>query len=881
MLLEDWLVGGVLILLAGLHIAGLQRFTLSTWFVERGLGLFGVILGLSVLFAALRVLRSRERRLWPLLGAPLSLARHFGPFVVLLVAYENILGLVGRLRPVLYDETLMRLDLLLFPQHPTLWFESLVTPERTAWFSFFYLSLYIYPLLSGGLLYLSGRLTAFRHFMLTFTLVGLIGYLGYLCVPVIGPRYYFARYYHVALSSGQALPQSAELATWLAAPWVAIADRISYDQALLSGAPRNCFPSLHTAWGLVILIFAYRQLRPLFWLYLGPIALLILSTLYLRFHYVVDLLAGAALALLGSYAIPRCEQAFARWVAPQPADPPSMLPSLAEVASALPAPLRALVRAASAYLASRAQLWPQALLLLSVAPIYITCLPSGLTEAHRGEDGAELVAAAVTGGVAHPTGYPLYLLLLRGLCGLYRGADPIDVAHVSSAFFTLAAACLLLQLLRELLHHFVEAPSPWSVELPALSGAWVFCFLGTVWNQAVIAEVYALHALFVALVLWQLTRLLLSAERRAARSTWLALSFGLGLCHHLTLLHLLPAAALTLWLSGAWSRSLLWRAGLAGWVGLLPYLSLLAAARRQPVLSWGNPDTLSRLFAMISGQQYRFRLHGDAQAVLRRIVERCALAADAGHLTMIVGLFGAAIALYWALREPGDRSRPIRRWLAVAAVAVLGNLIGAGLYDIEDLRSYFIPTELCFAAAIGLGLAAVARAGLAQRGLAGVARYVVAGLAVCTVGTVLLRNVKQADLHGRHALDREVRRIVAEAPPGALIIGHGDGLMFGLWYERFVRSSRRDLDLLNRDLLAQDWYIRSRQHFTPQLRWPTGFDFDDGQLNPVEAVLAATVRANYSHRPIIALRDYTALTGCQRTASQRLVCPASKSAPGP
>lgn len=873
MLLEDWLVLAVGSLLLGLHIAGLHRFTLNTWFVGKGLGLFCVILGLSFLAALLRAWRSRKWGLWPLVGAPLTLARHWLPFVVLLVGYENILGLVGSLRHVLYDEALMRIDLALFPQHPTLWLESFVTPRRTAWFSFFYLSLYLYPLISGGLLYLGGRLTEFRHFMLTFTLVGLIGYLGYLCVPVIGPRYYFERYYHVALASGQALPSSADLQAWLAAPWAAIADRISYDQAMGSGEARNCFPSLHTAWGLVVLIFAYRQLRWLFWIYLMPIALLILSTLYLRFHYVVDLLAGAALAIAGSYAIPQLERTWARRTASTV--PAASLNEPGSDSQSLVAalPLSALWRWFAKYVESRSHLWPQLFLIAVVAPIYIACLPSGLTDAHRGEDGAELVAAAVTGGVAHPTGYPLYLLLLRGLCLVYRRADPIDVAHVASAVFTLAAGLVLLQTLRDLLRGWLDQASPWLVEIPALSAAVSFCFLGTVWNQAVIAEVYALSALFVALVLWQITRLLLDTNRRVERAGWLALTFGLGLCHHLTLLHLLPAAVLTLWLCGAWRWGALWRMSAAGLLGLLPYLSLLVSAGRQPALNWGNPDTLPRLFATISGQQYRFRLHADPHAVWARIAGRCALVADAGQVAMLVGLFGAAMALYWTLRDTRRESSARLRWLIVAAVMVAGNLIGAGLYDIEDLRSYFIPTELVFACAMGLGLSALAWAGHSQHGLSRRARPIVVTLAVVMAASVLLRNAKSADLHGRHALDIEVRRIIAEAPPHALIIGHGDGLMFGLWYERFVRSQRRDIDIVNRDLLAQDWYIQSRNHFTPQLRWPGGFDFHDGKLNPVEAMLAATVRANYGTRPILALRDYDALTGCRRAQDYRLVCP--------
>ena len=133
MLLEDWLSLAVAALLAVLHVSGIHRLQPQTWFVQEGLRLFCWMLVCSGLLAALRRARGPGLRpswfgLAPLVLAPLTLARHFLPFVTLLVGYENVLHLVGRLRPVLYDETLMRLDRLIFPQHPTQWLESLRHP---------------------------------------------------------------------------------------------------------------------------------------------------------------------------------------------------------------------------------------------------------------------------------------------------------------------------------------------------------------------------------------------------------------------------------------------------------------------------------------------------------------------------------------------------------------------------------------------------------------------------------------------------------------------------------------------------------------------------------------------------------------------------------
>ena len=56
---------------------------------------------------------------------------------------------------------------------------------------------------------------------------------------------------------------------------------------------------------------------------------------------------------------------------------------------------------------------PPLLLFFSLFLIYLRTLAPGLTWANDGSDGGDLIAAAATGGVAHPTGYPLYLILAR------------------------------------------------------------------------------------------------------------------------------------------------------------------------------------------------------------------------------------------------------------------------------------------------------------------------------------------------------------------------------------------------------------------------------------------------------------------------------------
>jgi len=76
---------------------------------------------------------------------------------------------------------------------------------------------------------------------------------------------------------------------------------------LVPSDARHVFASLHTAVTLLSLLFAYKYIRRLFWIMLPFCTGLILSTVYLRHHYVVDLIAGFALGILAFIFAPRID----------------------------------------------------------------------------------------------------------------------------------------------------------------------------------------------------------------------------------------------------------------------------------------------------------------------------------------------------------------------------------------------------------------------------------------------------------------------------------------------------------------------------------------------------------------------------------------------
>lgn len=143
-----------------------------------------------------------------------------------------------------------------------------------------------------------------------------LAYLFFFVVLIFGPGYYclrdLARFRVciVGLFVLYALGFCGYVALPAAGPWQFLDASLlplprgpfsSLMHPVIGGASNgvDVFPSIHFAASLYLLVFDWWHHRRRFWLWLVPIVLLWLSTVALRYHYLVDLFAGVVIALLG------------------------------------------------------------------------------------------------------------------------------------------------------------------------------------------------------------------------------------------------------------------------------------------------------------------------------------------------------------------------------------------------------------------------------------------------------------------------------------------------------------------------------------------------------------------------------------------------------
>jgi hypothetical protein len=433
--------------------------------------------------------------------------------------------------------------------------------------------------------------------------------------------------------------------------------------------------------------------------------------------------------------------------------------------------------------------------------VYAATLAPALTFEHHGTDGGDLIAAAKTLGVPHPTGYPTYTLLARLFMLIPLGtlAFRVNLLSAVSAAAAVGLVCLCAQLL---------LPRG-RFRLPvSVSTGLVFAFSPLLWSQAVISEVYTLHALFAALLLYLLLRW---RSGDGDNLLWFAgLVLGLGLGNHLTLVLMVPAVPVLLWpqrrrlcrVRLLVPTAILFAAGL----GIYAYLPI--AASRHPLVNWGSPTTWPRFLWVVTAEQYQQFAFGLANGMIPARLSRWAalLADQLGWWGLLLALLGAP--RWWKCDRP------------FALFAMTWSLlvgVYAFFYDTNDSHIYLIPLVLLMALFWGKGTHYLL---LQTSGLLSIWRKLVLAILLLLPIVSLAHHWRGADLSDDQSVTVYVNDVLDAVAPGGLVVVRGDQPTFSLWYALYAEDLRPDVTVVSGPLLAYIWYREELRLTYPHLAVP-------------------------------------------------------------
>ena len=209
------------------------------------------------------------------------------PIILIPIIFNSLGEIIPYINPYYIDYTLIKIDYFLFGAHPTVWIGRFIRPWLTETMQLAYISYYFLPVCLGVGLYLKEDK---RIFTVVFSLLlgFYISYTGYLLFPAIGPRF--------TLMHNEPLYRGAPLAQFIASTL-----------NTLEINKTDAFPSAHTQISLMCVYYAF-YLGKFYVLIYGLITLLlIVSAIYCRYHYVIDVIIGIVLAILCIYLGPILE----------------------------------------------------------------------------------------------------------------------------------------------------------------------------------------------------------------------------------------------------------------------------------------------------------------------------------------------------------------------------------------------------------------------------------------------------------------------------------------------------------------------------------------------------------------------------------------------
>ncbi len=202
------------------------------------------------------------------------------PLLTLIWFYEISGSQIHLFFPVFFDRAFLTIENAIFPVHPTIWLQQFDNPFLVEWMMFGYVFYLLLIPITASWLYFRNKKAESNHLVLSLMITFFLCYIGFILLPVEGPRFAIKDQYSVIFHG------------YL---FKSLADLIERNAMLHGG----CFPSAHCAAATVMLLLSFKYDKKLFYWICPIIITLYISTVYGRYHYPLDVIGGMITAVIG------------------------------------------------------------------------------------------------------------------------------------------------------------------------------------------------------------------------------------------------------------------------------------------------------------------------------------------------------------------------------------------------------------------------------------------------------------------------------------------------------------------------------------------------------------------------------------------------------
>lgn len=354
----------------------------------------------------------------------------------------------------------------------------------------------------------------------------------------------------------------------------------------------------------------------------------------------------------------------------------------------------------------------------------------------------------------------------------------------------------------------VKEISTHQIIISAISSVLIVAFSKTFWDQSTSVEVYSLQIFLIGLIIYVTLKTYFSSSNRITDWCLFGLVLALGFSNHMTTLLILPFPAVLFFQKEkftlpAFKKILL---SLAAFIPALfiIYSYLPIRASQNPLMNWGNPVNLENFFRHVSGKQYHVWLFSSIDAAKSHLADYLAgFPGESGYIGLVAGIIG----IFFSFKM----NRIIFSALAITFIFAVLYPIN---YDIADLASYFITSYIIFSFFIAFGfikIISILKDKLKKE-------FTTFAFVIIISLLPLILNYADSNQSDIHIYEDYTRAILNKSDKYSILFSYQwDYFTAAAYYFQNVENYRKDVIVIDKELLRRSWYYNQLKRNHPDL----------------------------------------------------------------
>jgi len=453
-------------------------------------------------------------------------------------------------------------------------------------------------------------------------------------------------------------------------------------------------------------------------------------------------------------------------------------------------------------------------------------------------DSGELATVQITLGIAHPTGYPLFTILgyifsliplpfskifqMNLLAAIYCSAAVSFFVYTSKLVLDNLSQFQLKKTSKEKTKkrkpadksHVVVSESEQTNDLPKIIssffGGIFLAFSKTFWFQSTSTEVYSLHLLLInIIVLFLIKAFLFSDTEKLITKPWILFSVVLafGFTNHMTTLLIIPGVAYLYFYQNRFNiRS--FKQILMMLICFFPVLIIIYSywpirASQNPIMNWGNPIDIERIFRHFSGKQYQVWLFSSSEAASKQFKYFVNNLPSEYLLTLVIATAGLLASFIKA-----------RKFFIFNLIIFFSTIFYSINYDIVDIDSYFLLAYIALAFFTVFGTLTFIE--FSGKNKINFAVPLVVLVFFCVIQ--YYGNYKDVNQNNNYIYEDYTKALLSSVPKNSIVFSYQwDYFVSASYYFQNVESYRKDVTVIDKELLRRSWYYNQLKNNHPNL----------------------------------------------------------------